>query len=144
MSKKCNVCTIYYSTNCMKWEGKPFYFSEELENKKDLNENLEKLGEELQKLKLILSKPLDKKGMNISPSNDVVDYIQWLLDRELERRNAIIKTEEKQINISDLQSSLCSDTTVSIDKAFAILIGEINALKVKVNMNTSNIFIPNV
>lgn len=135
---------IFQSSNCIKWEGVPFYFAEQLEDKKDFNKNIEKLGQELKALKDILNKPLDKKGMNISPSNDVVDYIQWLLDRELERRNTINKTEEQIINISDLQSSLCNDTSVSIDKAFAILISELNALKVKVNMNTSNIYIPNV
>ena len=141
---KCNVCTSFQPSNCIKWEGVPFYFSEQLEDKKDFNKNIEKLGQELKALKDVLNKPLDKKGMNISPSNDVVDYIQWLLDRELERRNTINKTEEQIINISDLQSSLCNDTSVSIDKAFAILISELNALKVKVNMNTSNIYIPNV
>lgn len=141
---KCNICTTFQSSNCIKWEGKSFYFSEQLSNKKDFNENLEKIGEELLKLKNIIEKPLDKKGMNISPSNDVVDYIQWLLDRELERKNTVVKTEEKYINISDLQSSLCNETSVSLDKAFSILISELNALKIKINMNTSNIYIPNV
>lgn len=141
---KCNTCTTFTSSNCIKWEGKPFYFSSTLTNKKDLNENLEKLGEEVKNLKDILNKPLDKKGMVISPSNDIVDYIQWLLDRELEKRNTKVEEKVISVNISDLQSSLCNDSIVNIDKAFSLIISEINALKNKINSNTSNIYIPNV
>lgn len=141
---KCNTCLTYYSSKCIKWEGKDFYFSSTLTNKKDFEENIVKLGDELKKVKDIIEKPLDKKGMMISPSADIVDYIQWLLDRELERRNNVTTTSQQTVNIEDLQSSLCSESSVSVDEAFSLLISEINALKNKINTNSNNIYIPNV
>lgn len=141
---KCNNCLTFFSSSCIKWEGENLYFSSTLKNKKNFEENFLKLGEEVKALKNIIEKPLDKKGMSISPSSDFIDYIQWLLDRELERKNKIETISERVVNVEDLQSSLCSDSNVSIDEAFSLLISEINALKNKINTNSTNIYIPNV
>lgn len=142
----CLKCTTPVSSKCIKWQGKDFYFSKDLEDKYSFEEIEIKISEEIKSVKDDLSIPIDKKGLPIP--NEVVKlahYIQWLIDREaLETRESVTKDCETLINIENLGSTSCSGTNVSVNEAFQLLINEINALKERVNLTTSNIYIPNV
>jgi len=130
----------------MKWEGESFYFTEDLDDKKDFEEILEKIGEELEEVKDILNVSIDDKGLNI-PSDIVTlpEYVQWLIDREASRQ--LVSTSSSSTNCCgtvDL-SSLgipCTSNQVDVPTAISLLMNEVYLLKNQINTSNSNIYTP--
>jgi len=144
MGKKCNTC-IPYSSSCMKWEGEKFYFSDDLDDKKDAEEILEKIGTELKSMKDILETPIDQKGMDFACDiNTLPEYVQWLIDKEASRQLSTSYSTTSGSGTIDL-SSLgipCTTNEVDIPTAISLLMNEVQLLKNQINTSTSNIYTP--
>lgn len=144
MGKKCNTC-IPYSSSCMKWEGEKFYFSDDLNDKKDAEEILEKIGTELKSMKDILETPIDQKGMDFACDiNTLPEYVQWLIDKEASRQLSTSYSTTSSYGTVDL-SSLgipCTTNEVDIPTAISLLMNEVQLLKNQINTSTSNIYTP--
>jgi len=144
MGKKCNTC-IPYSSSCMKWEGEKFYFSDDLDDKKDAEEILEKIGTELKSVKDILETPIDQKGMDFACDiNTLPEYVQWLIDKEASRQLSTSYSTTSGSGTIDL-SSLgipCTTNEVDIPTAISLLMNEVQLLKNQINTSTSNIYTP--
>jgi len=144
MGKKCNTC-IPYSSSCMKWEGEKFYFSDDLDDKKDAEEILEKIGTELKSMKDILETPIDQKGMDFACDiNTLPEYVQWLIDKEASRQLSTSYSTTSSSGTIDL-SSLgipCTTNEVDIPTAISLLMNEVYLLKNQINTSNSNIYTP--
>lgn len=147
MNKKCNTC-VPYSSSCMKWEGGKFYFSDDLDDKKDAEEILEKIGTELKSMKDILETPIDQKGMDFACDiNTLPEYVQWLIDKEASRQLNTGSNGSSSGNCCgtvDLTSLgiPCTSNEVDMPTAIALLMNEVYLLKNQINTSNSNIYTP--
>ena len=116
-----------------------------MDDKKDAEEILEKIGTELKAVKDILETPIDQKGMDFACDiNTLPEYVQWLIDKEASRQLSTSYSTTSGSGTIDL-SSLgipCTTNEVDIPTAIALLMNEVQLLKNQINTSTSNIYTP--